>query len=70
MNMESMRTRSYGSFKLDDADLPAEAGERLSAIRRGACPSRALKALVEQREPWRRRRVHTSGLTRGTSDVH
>ena len=32
--IESMRTRSYRSFKVDDADLPAEARERLSAIRR------------------------------------
>ena len=29
-----MRTRPYRSFKVDDADLPAEARERLSAIRR------------------------------------
>ena len=34
MKIESMRTRSYRSFKIDDADLPAEARERLSAIRR------------------------------------
>ena len=34
MKIESMRTRSYRSFKVDDADLPAEARERLSAIRR------------------------------------
>ena len=32
MKIESMRTRSYRSFKVDDADLPAEARERLSAI--------------------------------------
>ncbi len=32
MKVESMRTRSYRSFKVDD--LPAEARERLSAIRR------------------------------------
>ena len=25
MKIESMRTRSYRSFKVDDADLPAEA---------------------------------------------
>ncbi len=34
MKIESMRTRSCRSFKVDDADLPAEARERLSAIRR------------------------------------
>ena len=34
MKIESMRARSYRSFKVDDADLPAEARERLSAIRR------------------------------------
>ena len=34
MKIESMRTRSCRSFKIDDADLPAEARERLSAIRR------------------------------------
>ena len=34
MKIESMRTRSYRSFKVDDADLPAEARERLSAIQR------------------------------------
>ena len=34
MKIESMRTRPYRSFKVDDADLPAEARERLSAIRR------------------------------------
>ena len=34
MKIESMRTRSYRSFKVDDADLPAEVRERLSAIRR------------------------------------
>ena len=34
MKIESMRTRSYRSFRVDDADLPAEARERLSAIRR------------------------------------
>ena len=33
MKIESMRTRPYRSFKVDDADLPAEARERLSAIR-------------------------------------
>ena len=34
MKIESMRTRSYRSFRIDDAALPAEARERLSAIRR------------------------------------
>ena len=34
MNIESMRTRSYRSFKVDDADLPEQARERLLAIRR------------------------------------
>ena len=34
MKIESMRTRSYRSFRVDDADLLAEARERLSAIRR------------------------------------
>ena len=34
MKIESMRTRSYRDFKVDDAGLPAEARERLSAIRR------------------------------------
>ena len=34
MKIESMRTRSYRSFKVDDADLPAEVRERLSAIQR------------------------------------
>ena len=34
MRIESMRIRSYRSFRVDDADLPAEARERLSAIRR------------------------------------
>lgn len=29
MHIESMRTRSYRSFKTDDADLPAPACERL-----------------------------------------
>ena len=33
MNIESMRTRSYRSFKVDDADLPEQARERLLAIR-------------------------------------
>ena len=44
MKIESMRTRSYRSFKVDDADLPAEARERLSAIRR----------YDEPRAAWRR----------------
>ena len=34
MKIESMRTRPYRSFRIDDADLPAGARERLSAIRR------------------------------------
>ena len=34
MNIESMRTRSYRSFKVDGAELPAPARERLLAIRR------------------------------------
>ena len=34
MNIESMRARSYRSFKVDDADLPEQARERLLAIRR------------------------------------
>ena len=34
MKIESMRTRSYRRFKVDDADRPAEARERLSAIGR------------------------------------
>ena len=34
MNVESMRTRSYRSFKVDDADLPEQARARLLAIRR------------------------------------
>ena len=34
MRIESMRIRSYRSFRVDDADLPAGARERLSAIRR------------------------------------
>ena len=34
MNIESMRTRSYRSFAIDDAELPAAARERLLAIRR------------------------------------
>ena len=34
MRIESMRIRSYRSFRVDDAELPAEARERLSAIRR------------------------------------
>ena len=34
MNIESMRMRSYRSFKVDDAELPAPARERLLAIRR------------------------------------
>ena len=34
MRIESMRIRSCRSFRVDDADLPAEARERLSAIRR------------------------------------
>jgi len=29
MNIESMRTRSYRSFKVDGAELPAPARERL-----------------------------------------
>ena len=34
MNIESMRTRSCRSFKVDDAELPAPVRERLLAIRR------------------------------------
>ena len=34
MNIESMRTRPYRSFKVDDADLPESARARLLAIRR------------------------------------
>ena len=34
MKIESMRTRSYRSFKVDDADLPVEARERTLALRR------------------------------------
>ena len=34
MNIESMRTRPYRSFKVDGAELPAPARERLLAIRR------------------------------------
>ena len=34
MNIESMRARSYRSFKVDGAELPAPARERLLAIRR------------------------------------
>ena len=34
MNIESMRTRLYRSFKVDDADLPEHACARLLAIRR------------------------------------
>ena len=34
MNIESMRMLSYCSFKVDDADLPVPARERLLAIRR------------------------------------
>ena len=34
MNIESMRTRSYRSFAIDDAELPPAARERLLAIRR------------------------------------
>ena len=34
MNIESMRTRPYRSFKVNGAELPAPARERLLAIRR------------------------------------
>ena len=34
MNIESMRARSYRSFKVDDADLPEQARERLLAVHR------------------------------------
>ena len=59
MKIESMRTRSYRSFKVDDADLPAEARERLSAIRRhdelraaGCAEQAALREIgVSRRSP-------------------
>ena len=42
MKIESMRTRPYRSFTVGDVDLPAEARERLSAIRRNdECPGPA-----------------------------
>ena len=61
MKIESMRTRSYRSFKVDDADLPAEARERLSAIRRhdelraaGCAEQAALKVIgVSRRTMYR-----------------
>ena len=55
MKIESMRTRSYRSFKVDDADLPAEARERLSAIRRQRMPDRPMSTSVLGPERTRRR---------------
>ena len=58
MKIESMWTRSYRSFKVDDADLPAEARERLSAIRRydelhaaGCAEQAALRVIGVSRRP-------------------
>ena len=60
MKIESMRTRPYRSFKVDDADLPAEARKRLSAIRydelraAGCAEQAALKVIgVSRRTTYR-----------------
>ena len=56
MNIESMRVRSYPSFKVDDAELPAPARERLLAME-GA------QLMLQQAERW-----DAAGPARGHSD--
>ena len=79
MNIESMQTRSYRSFKADDAaDLPAEVRKRLSAIRRYhelrgagcAAPAALRKIGVGRQRPapksTRSRRVRADRTSRAT----
>ena len=73
MNIESMRTRSYRSFKVDDAELPAAARERLLAIRRfdelrkaGCREQAALKEIgVSRRTMFRWKAALAAGGQRG-----
>ena len=59
MKIESMRARPYRGFKVDDADLPAEVRERLSAIRQydelraaGCAEQAALKVIGVSRRAY------------------
>ena len=73
MNIESMRTRSYRSLRVDDAELPAAARERLLAIRRydelraaGCAEQAALKEIgTSRRTMFRWKAALAAGGERG-----